>query len=91
MYTPAHALQVAVWVILVMWLSKVSDAHLVFGIACGATALTMFALGAVQARITKQNVCRAGLIMMMNGSLAAAAAYLVGWGIEAAIGRGGLC
>jgi VIT1/CCC1 family predicted Fe2+/Mn2+ transporter len=59
-----------------------------FGLACLFTALTMFTLGAVQARITRQPIFKTGLSMMLNGSLAAAAAYLVGWGLEQAIGRG---
>ena len=59
-----------------------------FGLACLFTALTMFTLGAVQAKITRQPIIKTGLLMMINGSLAAAAAYLVGWGLEQAIGRG---
>ena len=57
----------------------------VFGIACAFTALTMFLLGVTQASITKQNRLMTGLLMTANGSLAAASAYLVGWGLEQAI------
>jgi VIT1/CCC1 family predicted Fe2+/Mn2+ transporter len=57
-----------------------------FGICCAATALTMFLLGFVQAVITKQNPWTSGFLMMINGALAAAAAYLVGWGLEEALG-----
>ena len=62
----------------------------VFGIACAFTALTMFLLGVTQATITKQNRLQTGVLMTLNGSLAAASAYLVGWGLEHAIGSGGL-
>ena len=62
----------------------------VFGIACAFTALTMFLLGVTQATITKQNRLQTGLLMTLNGSLAAASAYLVGWGLEQAIGSGSL-
>lgn len=81
---------VPMWVYLMMWSSNYNDAGGMFGVACGFTALTMFALGATQARITKQGWVRTGLMMMTNGCLAAAAAYLVGWGLDAAIGKGGL-
>ena len=60
----------------------------VFGIACAFTALTMFLLGVTQAAITRQNKLKTGLLMTLNGSLAAASAYLVGWGLEVAIGSG---
>jgi len=60
----------------------------VFGIACAFTALTMFLLGVTQAAITRQNKLKTGLLMTLNGSLAAASAYLVGWGLEEAIGSG---
>lgn len=60
----------------------------IFGIAAAATALSLFTLGAIQGAITRQNFFKAGLFMMVNGSLAGAAAYLVGWGIEQSIGVG---
>ena len=62
----------------------------VFGIACAFTALTMFLLGVAQATITKQNRIKTGLLMTLNGSIAAGSAYLVGWGLEVAIGNGGV-
>ncbi len=60
----------------------------VFGIACAFTALTLFLLGVTQAQITKQGRVKTGLLMTLNGGLAAAAAYLIGWGLEHAIGNG---
>lgn len=78
---------VPMWVYLVIWSADYTDAQGAFGIACTFTALTMFALGATQARITRQNWFRTGLTMMFNGGLAAAAAYLVGWGLDSAIGK----
>ncbi len=72
----------------IQWGAHYNDKQGAFGVTCAVTALTMFALGAVQAHITRQAIVRAGLTMMCNGSLAAAAAYLVGWGLEQAIGRG---
>lgn len=62
----------------------------VFGVACAFTALTMFLLGVTQATITRQNRLKTGVLMTLNGSLAAASAYLVGWGLEQAIGSGGI-
>jgi len=49
----------------------------------------MFLLGFTKARIVRAKACNAfrqGLLMMLNGSLAAAAAYLIGWGLELALG-----
>jgi hypothetical protein len=60
----------------------------VFGIACAFTALTMFLLGVAQAAITKQDRLKTGVLMTLNGSIAAGCAYLVGWGLEVAIGSG---
>ena len=79
---------VPMWVYLITWGAKYEDDAGVFGIACAFTALTMFSLGATQAKITKQNVLRTGLTLMLNGCLAAAAAYLIGWGLDNAIGKG---
>lgn len=79
---------VPMWVYLITWASKYEDHQGVFGIACAFTALTMFTLGATQAKITKQNILKTGFTTMMNGSIAAAAAYLIGWGLEHAIGKG---
>lgn len=79
---------VPMWVYLITWGAHYDDPAGVFGIACGFTALTMFTLGATQAKITKQNVWKTGLTLMMNGCLAAAAAYLIGWGLDHAIGKG---
>lgn len=79
---------VPMWAYLIMWGAKYVNRAGMFGIACAVTALTMFVLGAVQARMTRQAVLKTGLSMTFNGCLAAAAAYLVGWGLEHAIGSG---
>lgn len=79
---------VPMWVYVIIWGTDYADERGTFGIACAFTALTMFVLGSTQAKITKQNVFKTGLTMMLNGCLAAAAAYLVGWGLEHAIGKG---
>ena len=60
----------------------------VFGIAAAATAITLFLLGALQGGITRQNIALAGTYMMINGSLAAAAAYAISVGILHIIGNG---
>ena len=56
-----------------------------FGVAILATALTLFALGVVKAKLTKQPMLKSGLWMLANGGLAAAAAYLVGAGLDSAL------
>lgn len=53
---------------------------------CAATVLvTLFALGALQARIIRQSIIKQGTLMMVNGGIAAAAAYLIGWGLQQAL------
>ncbi len=79
---------VPTWVYVIIYAAGYQNKNGAFGIACAATAVTMFLLGAFQARITRQSVFKSGVTMMLNGSLAAAAAWLVGWGLESAIGRG---
>lgn len=82
---------VPMWVYLVTWSTSYSDTQGAFGIACGFTALTMFLLGATQAKLTKQHLVKTGTLMMCNGCIAAAAAYLIGWGLDKAIGKGDSC
>lgn len=82
---------VPMWVYLVIWGTSYTDEQGAFGIACGFTALTMFLLGATQARLTRQPILKTGSLLMMNGCIAAAAAYLIGWGLDSAIGKGEQC
>jgi DNA damage-binding protein 1 len=82
---------VPMWVYLVVWGTQYDDRQGAFGIACGFTAATMFLLGATQAKLTRQPIVMTGLSMMMNGCVAAAAAYLIGWGLDHAIGKGDGC
>jgi vacuolar iron transporter family protein len=70
----------------IMYGAKYTDRGGVFGITCAATVITMFALGATQAKVTRQPLLASALIMTINGSLAAASAYLVGWGLDEAFG-----
>ena len=47
-----------------------------------ATALTMFALGALSGTFTEQSVLRAGMVMAAHGLLAAYAAFAIGNAME---------
>jgi VIT1/CCC1 family predicted Fe2+/Mn2+ transporter len=76
---------------LIMWGAGYANRGGMFGVACAVTVVTMFALGAFQAKITRQPIIKTGLLMAFNGSLAAAAAYLIGWGIEQGVGSGQSC
>ncbi len=82
---------VPMWVYVACYGAGYTNAQAQFGIAAAATACTLFALGALQSAITRQNVLKGGLGMTINGSLAAASAYLVSWGILQAIGNGSSC
>lgn len=57
-----------------------------FVAACFLTALTMLALGAAKAKFTNQSMSKSAGLMLLNGGLAAVAAYLVSWGIASAMG-----
>ena len=46
----------------------------------------MFLLGAAKAKFTNQSMLRSALLMLLNGGMAAVAAYLVSWGIASAMG-----
>lgn len=59
----------------------------IFSISCVLVAITLFVLGAVRGRLTKQNWGMAGLIMLLNGCFVAGLSYLVGWGLSEAVGE----
>jgi VIT1/CCC1 family predicted Fe2+/Mn2+ transporter len=60
-----------------------NDPDALFGISCGLTAITLFALGALKSRFTIRTWWASGLEILLMGALTAAAAYLIGWGVEA--------
>ena len=72
-------------VYVICWAAGVAKASTIFGIACAFTVITLFALGMLQGLITRLNVWRAGAYMACIGSLATAAAFLVGYGLAQAI------
>ena len=47
--------------------------------------ICLFGLGATQAWILKQSFLKQGVLMVVNGGLAASAAYLVGWGLQKSV------
>jgi VIT1/CCC1 family predicted Fe2+/Mn2+ transporter len=82
---------VPLWVYVAVYGAKYTNVGGTFGISAMATAFSLFALGCVQGHLTRQSRWRAGLFMSVNGMLAGAAAYLISWGIETAIGYEGEC
>ena len=61
------------------------DSIEIFIIACSATALTLFILGAVRGKLTRQHWLKCGLYMVMNGAVAAGISYLVGFLVGKAV------
>ena len=61
------------------------------GICAAVTIVTLFALGALQAYIIRQNILVQGLLMAINGSAAAAAAYGIGRGLQLAFDIASSC
>jgi len=53
-----------------------------FLVCCVFTATAIFALGAVKGRFAQSNMIVSGAHMLLNGSLAAASSYVIGWGLE---------
>ena len=58
------------------------DGDILFGVSIAATAVTMFMLGIVSGKFTKSNIWISGAKMLLNGGLAASAAFLIGMGLE---------
>eukprot|EP00043_Microstomoeca_roanoka_P009524 m.90867 g.90867 ORF g.90867 m.90867 type:complete len:376 (+) comp14607_c1_seq2:455-1582(+) len=53
-----------------------------FGIACALTAAALFTMGAIKSRFSTQSWYISGLSVLLNGGVAAGAAYLIGFGLE---------
>ena len=73
---------------MILFYAGVKTSSTIFAVACAMTAVTLFFLGFTQAHITGQHRLKTGTLMTINGGLAAAAAYLVGWGLEHVVGTG---
>lgn len=52
-----------------------------FALACSLTALVLFALGLVKGRLSGSPLLPAAFGILLNGTLAASAAFLVAWGL----------
>ena len=53
-----------------------------FALSCCLTALTLFVLGALKSKFTLHSWYVSGLEVLLVGGSCAAAAYLIGWGVE---------
>ena len=58
-----------------------------FAIACVLTAVALFILGATKSKFSQQAWWKSGLWVLLNGTLAAGAAYLVGYVLEKIVGE----
>lgn len=59
-----------------------------FGVAVALSAAALFILGAAKVLITKRNPLRAGLEMLLVGTLAGGAAYVIGYALNKVLGVG---
>jgi len=66
----------------VAFLPATGDTATLFGISCGLTAATLFLLGAIKSRFTTKTWWHSGAEILIVGAFTAAAAYLIGWGVE---------
>ena len=77
---------VPMWFYVSFYAAGYTDTGVQFAVACAATAIALFLLGVFKATLTSQIWYESGSLMLMNGAVAAAAAYFIGWGLEAALG-----
>ena len=73
---------IPVFTYLIFHLTNYGNYNAIFAINCVITVISLFSLGTVQAKITKQSWIRGGLLLTLHGTLASMVAYLFGWGIE---------
>lgn len=66
----------------IFYLFNYDNYESIFIINCFVSMITMFGLGVFQAKITKQNKVKGGLLVMFNGIVASSVAYLVGYSIQ---------
>jgi VIT1/CCC1 family predicted Fe2+/Mn2+ transporter len=62
------------------------DGYALWGVCIAVTVVTLFLLGSIAGRYSHQPFWKSGLVVAINGSVAAAIAYFIGWGISAATG-----
>ena len=66
---------------------KTNSYEAILGLAYGLTACTLLTMGVVKAKLTgSSKVVKSGLLMVINGSFAGGAAYLVGEVLSLAFG-----
>jgi hypothetical protein len=71
------------------WFGATKMTCFVVDIVC--TLLTLAGLGVVQAKITRESAVKKAGQMVLNGTLACTAGYLIAWFISSAVGEGDLC
>jgi VIT1/CCC1 family predicted Fe2+/Mn2+ transporter len=62
--------------------SRLTRPDVYFWISMGLTAVSLFALGALKNALVKKSMLKGGLIMLCQGGVATAVAYLAGWSLE---------
>jgi len=68
--------------------AKETSGPILFAITCVLTGATLFTLGAVKSRFTKQRCYNSGLQVLLVGSISAAASYFISWFIKEVILHG---
>jgi len=67
----------------VAFMPVTDDKDTLFGISCALTGCMLFLLGAIKSKFTVKPWYLSGIEILVMGALTAAAAYLIGWGVEA--------
>lgn len=67
----------------VVFFAGIKNEFINFGITCGVTVITLFGIGALEGKVTKQNMIYSGTLIAFNGSIASLAAFGIGYGLNA--------
>lgn len=80
---------IPLWVLVILEASDLHDRTAQLVATGGSALLSLFALGVLKARITREmsNKLMSGLLLLANGTLAAIVAFLIGWAVHASIGE----
>jgi len=73
---------IPVFTYLIFHLTKYDNYNAIFAVNCVITIISLFSLGTIQAKITKQSWIKGGTLLTLHGTLASIVAYFFGWGIE---------
>jgi len=76
---------IPLWVYVIIGTGEKSS-NVLFALACVATAISIFALGALKGKVAQARWWKAGFTFLLNGAIANVLAYFIGWGLQIGFG-----